>query len=121
MKLNTLLFFAALLGFFSCNQNNPSNQDTPNNQDTLVQEEHIYTLDEDIGMMLLVGFRGTAIDSTNHIWRDIRDYHVGSVILFDYDAPTGTRGRNIKGAQQVKALCAQLRALNPSLLIGIDQ
>ena len=71
--------------------------------------------------MLLVGFRGTAIDSTNHIWRDIRDYYVGSVILFDYDAPTGTRGRNIKGAQQVKALCAQLRALNPSLLIGIDQ
>ena len=100
------------------NQNNLSNPDTQSIQNT--QNDSI-SLDEAIGEMLLVGFRGTAIDSTNHIWRDIRDYHVGSVILFDYDAPTGTRGRNIKGAQQVKALCAQLRALNPSLLIGIDQ
>lgn len=71
--------------------------------------------------MLLVGFRGTEIDSANHIWRDIRDYHVGSVILFDYDAPTGTRGRNIKSAAQVKALCSQLHSLSPTLLIGIDQ
>ncbi len=80
-----------------------------------------YTLDEAIGQMLLVGFRGTGIDSTHHIWRDIRDYHVGSVILFDYDAPTGTRGRNIKSADQVRTLCAQLRSLDPHLLIGIDQ
>ena len=72
-------------------------------------------------MILLVGFRGTEIDSTHHIWRDIRDYHVGSVILFDYDAPTGTRGRNIKSPTQVKQLCAQLHALSPTLLIGIDQ
>ena len=79
------------------------------------------SLDEAIGEMLLVGFRGTAVDSTNHIYRDLRDYHVGSVILFDYDAPTGTRGRNIKSADQMKALCTQLRALNPDLLIGIDQ
>ena len=71
--------------------------------------------------MLLVGFRGTEIDSTHHIWRDLRDYHVGGVILFDYDVPTGTRGRNIKNAQQVKSLCSQLRSLSPTLLIGIDQ
>lgn len=79
------------------------------------------SLDEAIGKMLLVGFRGTAIDSTHHIWRDIKDYHVGSVILFDYDAPTGTRGRNIKSSDQLEALCSQLRALSPTLLIGIDQ
>ncbi len=79
------------------------------------------SLDEAIGEMLLVGFRGTEVDEQNHIWRDIRDYHVGSVILFDYDAPTGTRGRNIRSAQQVKRLCSQLREASPSLLIGIDQ
>ncbi|MBP5342091.1 MAG: glycoside hydrolase family 3 protein [Bacteroidales bacterium] len=82
-----------------------------------------YTLDENIGMMLLVGFRGTEIDSAKNpdIVSAIRDYHVGSVILFDYDVPTGTRGRNIKGAEQLKRLCAQLRAFNDKLIIGIDQ
>ena len=80
-----------------------------------------YTLDDDIGEMLLVGFRGTAVDSANHIWRDLTHFHVGSVILFDYDAPSGKRGRNISGVSQVKALCGQLRSINPNLLIGIDQ
>lgn len=117
--MKAIFFFAALLGLLACNnqnnQNNPSIQSNPNTQSTQL------SLDEAIGEMLLVGFRGTEIDSTHHIWRDIRDYHVGSVILFDYDAPTGTRGRNIKSANQVKALCGQLRKLSPTLLIGIDQ
>ncbi len=85
------------------------------------EPEPVYTLEENIGMMLLTGFRGTVIDSTNDIVAAIRDYHVGSVILFDYDVPTGTRGRNIKDAEQLKQLCSQLRSLNPQLLIGIDQ
>lgn len=82
-----------------------------------------YTLDEDIGMMLLVGFRGTEVDSakTPDIVHALRDFHVGSVILFDYDAPSGTRGRNIRSAEQVGRLCRQLREYNPHLLIGIDQ
>ncbi|MBQ8702979.1 MAG: glycoside hydrolase family 3 protein [Bacteroidales bacterium] len=80
-----------------------------------------YTLEENIGAMLLVGFRGTEVDSTHHLWRDLRDYHVGSVILFDYDVPTGTRGRNIQSAEQLRHLCGQLRQWNPDLLIGIDQ
>ncbi len=81
----------------------------------------VYTLDDDIGEMLLVGFRGIAVDSTNHIWRDLTHFHVGSVILFDYDAQTGKRGRNITRPQQVQSLCRQLRRVRPDLLIGIDQ
>lgn len=80
-----------------------------------------YTLDDDIGEMLLVGFRGVALDSTDHIWRDLTHFRVGSVILFDYDAATGRRGRNITGRQQVQNLCSQLRSVRPDLLIGIDQ
>lgn len=80
-----------------------------------------YTLDEDVGEMLLVGFRGIAVDSTNHIWRDLTHFHVGSVILFDYDAQSGKRGRNIRSVQQVQSLCRQLRRVSPGLLIGIDQ
>ena len=110
-----------LLPVTSCGQANPNNQNTQNNQNIQSAQSVQLTLDEAIGEMLLVGFRGTELDSSNHIWRDIRDYHVGSVILFDYDAPTGTRGRNIKSERQVKALCGQLRRLSPTLLIGIDQ
>lgn len=80
-----------------------------------------YTLDDDIGEMLLVGFRGIAVDSTDHIWRDLTHFRVGSVILFDYDAATGRRGRNITSRQQVQSLCRQLRRIRPDLLIGIDQ
>lgn len=71
--------------------------------------------------MLLVGFRGTSVSDTSHIARDISRYHVGSVILFDYDAPSGRRGRNITGPDQLRALCRQLRQLSPALLIGVDQ
>lgn len=81
----------------------------------------VYTLDDDIGEMLLVGFRGIALDSTDHIWRDLTHFRVGSVILFDYDAQTGKRGRNITSPQQVQSLCRQLRKVKPDLLIGIDQ
>ena len=122
--MKTLLFFAALLGVLACGQSNQNIQNNQNNRDiqaTQNTQDNQITLDEAIGEMLLVGFRGTEIDSTHHIWRDIRDYHVGSVILFDFDAPTGTRGRNIKSAAQVKALCSQLHSLSPTLLIGIDQ
>lgn len=73
--------------------------------------------------MLLVGFRGTELEYSKNpeIINALREYHVGSVILFDYDVPTGTRGRNIKNAGQLKRLCKQLRSFKPDLLIGIDQ
>ena len=79
------------------------------------------SLDADIGEMLMVGFRGIAVDSTDHIWRDLTHFRVGSVILFDYDAAMGRRGRNITDRQQVQNLCRQLRGIRPDLLIGIDQ
>jgi beta-N-acetylhexosaminidase len=112
--LTSLLMMLALIG---CNGNTAMPANEEDNSDTIIE----YTLDEDIGEMLLVGFRGVALDSTNHIWRDLKHYHVGSVILFDYDAPSGKRGRNITGVQQVQNLCRQLRLINPDLLIGIDQ
>ena len=127
--MKTILLITALIGLMACK--GPARPEVPGYPDNPEVPEipgapgapgaPEYTLDEAIGQMLLVGFRGTAVDSTDHIYRDLRDYHVGSVILFDYDVPTGTRGRNIRSAGQVKALCTQLRALNPDLLIGIDQ
>ena len=113
MKILTTL--AMMLAMVAC----AGRTATPVNEPTDAIVE--YTLDDDIGEMLLVGFRGTEVDSTKHIWRDLTHFRVGSVILFDYDAPSGRRGRNITGVQQVQSLCHQLRSINPNLLIGIDQ
>ena len=117
--MRTALFILTLLALLGCKGPSlPDNPESPVNPKTAE-----YTLDEDIGMMLLVGFRGTEIDSAKNpeIITALRDYHVGSVILFDYDGASKTRGRNIKNADQLKRLCAQLREYNPNLLIGIDQ
>lgn len=79
-------------------------------------------LRRDIAKMLMVGFRGTELDSDNHIVRDIKDYGIGGVILFEYDAPSKSRPRNISSWEQLKKLCQQLQGLSEErLLIGIDQ
>lgn len=124
MRTTIIPFITAMCLLASCgNAQKPAEKATGKvvtvNNDN--QQTDSVSLDEAIGEMLLVGFRGTSIDAKSHIRRDIQDYHVGSVILFDYDAPTGTRGRNIKSAEQVKNLCTQLHELSPTLLIGIDQ
>ena len=76
----------------------------------------------DIGEMIIVGFRGQRLANNKHIRRDIVDYHVGGVILFEYDAPTGTHKRNVSSPKQLAALCSELQALtDETLLIGIDQ
>ena len=117
MKLTIIALVLALMG---CgNQSTQNTQSIQNTQDTPIE----YSLEENIGQMLLIGFRGQEVDSAKspELIAALRDYHVGSVILFDYDVPTGTRGRNIKNADQLKLLCSQLREYNPNLLIGIDQ
>ncbi|MCR4659622.1 MAG: hypothetical protein K5650_04945 [Bacteroidales bacterium] len=77
-------------------------------------------LRDDIAQMIIIGFRGQTADSA--VTRMVRDLKVGGVILFDYDAPTGKRHRNIGNPEQVRGLCAALQALSPeTLLIGIDQ
>lgn len=79
-------------------------------------------LKRDIGEMLLVGFRGQSVDTNSHIYRDIKRYHVGSVILFERDTPTGKRHRNVASPSQLKKLCSQLQSFSDEkLLIGIDQ
>lgn len=72
------------------------------------------SLDRKIGQMLLVGFQGPVVSRT--LARDIRDHHIGGVVLFD--AP----GRNIVAPDQVRRLCKDLqRTSEIPLLIAIDQ
>lgn len=75
-----------------------------------------------IGQMLLVGFRGPTLSHDAPILRDIREYNLGGVILFDRDVQLLTSGRNIQSAEQVQILTASLQAnaLVP-LFIAVDQ
>jgi beta-N-acetylhexosaminidase len=75
-----------------------------------------------IGQMLMAGFRGTEVGPGHPVLRDIREYHLGAVILFDRDILLGQGGRNITGPQQVRELVDSLqkRARIP-LLVAVDQ
>jgi beta-N-acetylhexosaminidase len=95
------------------------------------------TLREKIGQMLVVGFRGTTSAEAAPIVRDIREHHLGGIILFDQDmtgplrqgsgdhggtVDSGHRRRNIESPAQVRALLADLQAQAPiPLLTCIDQ
>ncbi len=80
------------------------------------------TLDEQIGQMLMVGFKGFQVADTSHIIRDIQEYHTGGIILFDYDMPTRTPNRNIDSPEQVKQLIADLQSLTDvPLFMAVDQ
>ncbi|MDB6113171.1 MAG: glycoside hydrolase family 3 [Lacunisphaera sp.] len=85
------------------------------------------TLREKIGQLLVVGFRGCAPAECDVIVRDIRERHLGGVILFDQDMTGGTidtanRRRNIESPAQVQELIAFLQAqARVPLLVSIDQ
>ncbi|MGM0546366.1 MAG: glycoside hydrolase family 3 protein [Bacteroidota bacterium] len=90
-------------------------QTTQNNDDNV-------TLDEKIGQLLLVGFRGTQLADTNHVVRDIKKYHLGSVVLFDYDVSLDSPERNIESPEQVKTLVNDLKqTADHPLIVSIDQ
>jgi len=79
-------------------------------------------LDVQVGQMIMVGFRGLSVTDEHPIARDIRQQKIGGVILFDYDVPSRTYGRNIESPKQLRALTASLqqRAGIP-LFVAIDQ
>jgi len=59
--------------------------------------------------MLMVGFRGTAVDGNHLIIRDIQDYGLGGVILFNYDVIQKQGKRNIFSPAQLKTLVSNLQ------------
>lgn len=80
------------------------------------------SLDEKIGQMLMVGFRGMALEDGHFIVDDIRHRHLGGVILFDYDLQSAQYQRNIASPPQLQALISDLQRQAPTpLLVAIDQ
>lgn len=80
------------------------------------------SLSQWIGRMIMIGFRGMTVSESDHLLRDLKEYHVGGVILFDYDVPTKTSIRNIDSKDQVKKLIEDMTsASDTNLLVAIDQ
>jgi beta-N-acetylhexosaminidase len=81
------------------------------------------SLREKIGQLLVVGFRGCLPSECDLIVRDIREHHVGGIILFDQEmADTSTRRRNVESAAQVRVLNQYLQShARIPLLVSIDQ
>ena len=79
-------------------------------------------LEEKIGQLLVVGFRGGSVEETDSVVRDIRRYHLGGVILFDEDVALGGVRRNICSPEQLARLTSTLQSYaEVPLLIAIDQ
>ncbi len=80
-------------------------------------------LEQKIGQMLMVGFHGTSAKPGSQICKDIRQYNLGAVILFDYNPVDKTKPKNISSKAQVARLTKELQACSRDgkLLIAVDQ
>jgi beta-N-acetylhexosaminidase len=80
-----------------------------------------FSIQEKIGQMVMVGFRGLEVDEGHPIVKDIRRLHLGGVVLFDIDVKNKSGLRNIQSPAQVKTLVASLQAVSDiPLLVAID-
>lgn len=72
--------------------------------------------------MIMVGFDGLSLTTDNPIYRDIKNNHIGGVILFNYQGWDANSQRNIKDFVQVKSLISQLNQISKvPLFVAIDQ
>jgi beta-N-acetylhexosaminidase len=78
-------------------------------------------LEDKVGQMLLVGFRGTEITADSPMARMLSELNPGGVVLFDYDVPSQSYPRNILDPEQTKRLIADLqKSARTPLLIAVD-
>jgi len=75
-----------------------------------------------IGNMFMVGFYGTDINTKSQIVKDIEDYHLGGVILFDKHPSQKGKAKNIQNPKQLKILTQKLQGYSSyPLFIATDQ
>ncbi len=81
------------------------------------------TLEKRIGQMLMVGFHGTQAPKESQICKDIEQYNLGAVILFDYNPVDKNKPKNIVTKKQLASLTKELQACSrdSKLLIAVDQ
>lgn len=75
-----------------------------------------------IGQMLIVGFADKDIDKNSQIVKDIQNYNLGGVILFDRFYNDRNRTKNISSPDQLQRLTKKLKMFaDRELFIAVDQ
>jgi beta-N-acetylhexosaminidase len=78
-------------------------------------------LREEIGQMIMIGFRGTTATENSEIARIIKDVRIGGVTLFDYDTPSNSFPRNIVSPEQTKKLISDIQKYSATpLFVAVD-
>lgn len=81
-----------------------------------------FSLEQKISQMLILGFRGTSINTNSEMFKFFREYSVGGIILFDKDIPDKKNIRNIENPKKLKKLIKNLNKINTiNPFISIDQ
>lgn len=77
---------------------------------------------QQLGQLLVVGFRGTEIDKNHQIIKDLKELHIGGVILYDYDHKLDSFGRNIESPDQMLMMASTLISNAPiPPIISVEQ
>jgi len=78
-------------------------------------------LKEEIGQMIMIGFRGTEAPENSDIYKMIKDVKIGGVVFFDYDIPSKSFPRNIIDYEQTKRLISDVQRYSATpLLVAVD-
>ncbi|MCX6759911.1 MAG: hypothetical protein NTW46_01025, partial [Candidatus Nealsonbacteria bacterium] len=78
-------------------------------------------LKEQIGQMIMIGFRGTEVSEASDIYKIIKDVKIGGVALSDYDVPSKSYSRNIKTSGQTQNLISSIQKYSETpLLVAVD-
>jgi beta-N-acetylhexosaminidase len=79
-------------------------------------------IDQVIGQMFMIGFRGCDLSDDAQILDDIKNGNLGGVILFDIDVALKKKNRNIKDPGQLAKLINKLKSnARTPLFVAIDQ
>jgi len=100
-------------------QDNPEETSKENTDQPDVADEK---LNDMVGRMLIVGFRGTSAPENSYAAKLVSEVKPGAVILFDRDLPSGnTFPRNIQSPDQVRNLVSSLKSYaDYPLIISVD-
>ena len=75
-----------------------------------------------IGRMLVIGFEDESLKENSKIIKDIKNYELGGVILFDRFYNDKTKTKNISSPEQLKLLTSSINSFaTKPLLISVDQ
>lgn len=79
-------------------------------------------LKEMIARMIIIGFKGDSVDENSTIIKELGEYPLGGVILFDRCYNDRNKTKNIRSPQQLQELTARLKShASRPLFIGVDQ